>query len=89
MLTYCLSSSWEYPGSENGMSCNLVDEHDTDNFLLFLQALRKDDLGANLTITAAVATSPFENASEGNIAAFAEVLDHIGEYLQSRVDYSL
>jgi chitinase len=50
------------------------------NFLLFLQELRQDIMGSNLTISASVSIKPFAD-SEGNpstnVSAFADVLDYI------------
>lgn len=79
-LTSRVYSSWEYPSSEDGHECNQWNEEDSVNFLSFLQELRDDERGANLTISASVAVSPFQEAEKEDIVAFSEVLDHICEY---------
>jgi chitinase len=73
------SNSWEYPNHQ-GIGCNTISANDTSNFLAFLQELRLDPIGAKLTISAAVALTPFKDAS-GNpstdVSGFAEVFDYI------------
>ncbi|KAI0071538.1 glycoside hydrolase [Panus rudis PR-1116 ss-1] len=74
-----LDFDWEYPGKQ-GMGCNIVDEaNDTNNFLLFLQALRATPEFKNRLITAAVTDVPF--AIKGNpatdVSGFAKVLDWV------------
>ncbi|KAF9567358.1 chitinase [Agrocybe pediades] len=75
-----LDFDWEYPANQ-GIGCNAINANDTANFLSFLQKLRKDPLGAKLTLSAAVATSPFIGP-DGNplsdVSGFAKVLDYIG-----------
>jgi len=70
---------WEYPASQ-GIGCNVVGTNDTANFLAFLQELRQDSLGANLTLSAATAITPFMDSS-GNpstdVSEFSKVLDFI------------
>ncbi|KAJ6467525.1 glycoside hydrolase family 18 protein [Mycena vitilis] len=67
---------WEYPGHQ-GLSSNVVSPHDSANFLLFLQQLRKKK--PTLELTAAVYT-PF-TGSDGNpmpdVSGFAKVLDRV------------
>ncbi|KDR84013.1 hypothetical protein GALMADRAFT_56576 [Galerina marginata CBS 339.88] len=70
---------WEYPASQ-GIGCNSISTQDTANFLSFLQELRKDSLGSNLTLSAAVATFPFigpDGDSLADVSGFAKVLDYI------------
>jgi len=70
---------WEYPASQ-GIGCNTVRTSDTANFLSFLQELRQDPLGAKLTLSAAVATSPFIGPNGSpltDVSGFAKVLDYI------------
>ncbi|KAJ3388531.1 Protein ERGIC-53, partial [Chytriomyces hyalinus] len=47
---------WEYPGGNNGLSCNLQRLNDVDNFVLLLQQLRLK-LGDDRLISIAVSTS--------------------------------
>ncbi|KAJ7089256.1 glycoside hydrolase family 18 protein [Mycena belliarum] len=71
---------WEYPGRKDlGMTCNQVNSADSANFLLFLQELRKTDVGKNLTLTAAVGLTPFSDgtAPMTDVSQFAAVLDRI------------
>lgn len=74
---------WEYPGGGNGIGCNVNSTSDTANFLLFLQELRSQSNGSSLVVSAAVADAPFADASDDDIAAFAEVLDYIGLFFPS------
>jgi chitinase len=71
--------SWEYPGVQ-GIGCNVISPQDTSNFLLFLQELRTDPIGSNLTLSAATAITPFAD-TKGNpsadVSQFSEVLDYI------------
>jgi len=72
--------SWEFPGSHQGNANNTVSGTDTANFLSFLQELRANPTGANITISAAVLTTPFDNASgqpSTNLSGFAAVFDYI------------
>ncbi|KIY49515.1 chitinase [Fistulina hepatica ATCC 64428] len=74
-----LDFDWEYPGDQ-GIGCNAISANDTDNFLLFLQELRQDSVGADLILTAATAIKPFYNASGSpstNVTAFSEVLNFV------------
>ncbi|KAG0707044.1 glycoside hydrolase family 18 protein [Suillus ampliporus] len=70
---------WEYPNHQ-GIGCNIVNSDDTANFLSFLQELREDGTGSNITLSAAVSVTPFRD-SNGNpstdVSGFAEVLDYI------------
>lgn len=77
--------SWEYPNKQ-GIGCNIISPDDSANFLSFLQELRKDPVGSNLTISAAVGLTPFMGltAPMTDVSPFAEVLDHIGEPLLTR-----
>ncbi|TPX60255.1 chitinase [Chytriomyces confervae] len=47
---------WEYPGGNNGLSCNSQRPNDADNFVLLLQQLRLK-LGENRLISIAVSSS--------------------------------
>ncbi|KAF8897787.1 glycoside hydrolase superfamily [Infundibulicybe gibba] len=73
-------SSWEYPASQ-GIGCNTIStKSDTANFLSFLQELRKDPLGATLTLSAATAISPFVGADgkpSTDVSQFSKLLNHI------------
>ncbi|KAJ7636957.1 glycoside hydrolase family 18 protein [Roridomyces roridus] len=70
---------WEYPG-KTGLSCNVVNPDDSNNFLLFLQELRGTSAGKNLVLTAAVGITPFVG-SDGqpmdDVSEFATVLDRV------------
>lgn len=62
------------------MGCNTVSSDDSANFLSFLQTLRAEPAGKNITLSAAVGLTPFmgSNGSPmGNVSAFASVLDYI------------
>ncbi|KAF7728391.1 hypothetical protein EC973_006199 [Apophysomyces ossiformis] len=56
---------WEYPNSENGLSCNKNNAQDTKNYLSFLQLLRKkfdtQFKGEHKLLSLAAATAPFNN----------------------------
>ncbi|KDR72562.1 hypothetical protein GALMADRAFT_73528 [Galerina marginata CBS 339.88] len=70
---------WEYP-SRQGIGCNAISDDDSANFLSFLQELRQDPDGAQLTLTAAVGLTPFAGPGGtpmSDVSAFGEVLDHI------------
>ncbi|KAF8970147.1 glycoside hydrolase family 18 protein [Flammula alnicola] len=70
---------WEYP-SRQGIGCNTISDNDSANFLSFLQELRQDPDGAQLTLTAAVGLTPFAGAGGtpmSDVSGFASVLDHI------------
>ncbi|KAG1725270.1 glycoside hydrolase family 18 protein [Suillus paluster] len=70
---------WEYPNHQ-GIGCNIVSENDTANLLAFLEELRLNPVGANLTLSAAVALSPFYDATGSpstDVTGFAKVLDYI------------
>ncbi|EIW51657.1 glycoside hydrolase [Trametes versicolor FP-101664 SS1] len=74
-----LDFDWEYPNKQ-GMGCNLISDDDSQNFLSFLQALRADPAGQNLTLSAATGITPY-NGPDGtplsDVSAFAGVLDYI------------
>lgn len=67
------------------MGCNTISGSDSANFLLFLQALRNDPAGENLTLSAAASLTPFAG-SDGNpmsdVSDFAKVLDYVGQLSQ-------
>ncbi|KAJ7591604.1 endochitinase [Mycena floridula] len=70
---------WEYPGNQ-GIGCNIVAPNDTDNFLAFLQELRKTKAGSKLILSAAVAGRPFIGSTGSPISdasGFAKVLDYV------------
>ncbi|KAJ3780755.1 glycoside hydrolase family 18 protein [Lentinula aff. detonsa] len=70
---------WEYPAKQ-GIGCNTVSTSDSENFLSFLQELRKDPTGAQLVLAAAVSITPWVGSSGEpmtDVSAFAKVLDHI------------
>ncbi|EKM79886.1 hypothetical protein AGABI1DRAFT_72570 [Agaricus bisporus var. burnettii JB137-S8] len=74
-----LDFDWEYPGRQ-GIGCNTISPSDTANFLALLQELRRDPLGAKLTISAAVSIAPFagpDGMPSKDVSAFAKVLDWI------------
>ena len=81
-MTNSLSSlSWEYPGQ--GIDSNIMSTSDSANFLLFLKQLRKDPVGSQLRLTAAVGLAPFtgsDGAPVTDVSQFASVLDYIGVY---------
>jgi chitinase len=71
--------SWEYPGRQ-GIGCNVVNSQDTENFLLFLEQLRKDPQGSRLLITAAVGIAPFvgpDGSALTDVSRFSQVLDFV------------
>ncbi|KAH9849057.1 glycoside hydrolase [Lenzites betulinus] len=74
-----LDFDWEYPNKQ-GMGCNLISDNDSQNFLSFLQALRADPAGQNLTLSAATGIVPF-NGPDGqplsDVSAFASVFDYV------------
>ncbi|KAJ7498589.1 endochitinase [Mycena latifolia] len=74
-----LDFDWEYPAA-SGIGCNANNVNDTANFLAFIKELRADPFGSQLTLSAAVAISPFTD-SDGNpsadVSAFSKVLDYI------------
>jgi len=74
-----IGNSWEYPNHQ-GIGCNTISPNDTSNLLQFLQELRLDPVGAELTVSAAVSLTPFFDASGSPLAdvtAFAEVFDYV------------
>ncbi|KAJ3919413.1 glycoside hydrolase family 18 protein [Lentinula edodes] len=74
-----INFDWEYPNKQ-GIGCNIVNANDTDNFLAFLQELRTDPVGANLTLSAATAITPFFDSKWNaltNVSAFADVFDFV------------
>ena len=79
MSTEPAPASWEYPNKQ-GIGCNVINANDTQNYLSFLQELRANPVGSQLTLSAAASIAPFLDAS-GNpstdLSGFAEVLDYI------------
>ncbi|KAH7920620.1 glycoside hydrolase family 18 protein [Leucogyrophana mollusca] len=74
-----INFDWEYP-NDQGIGCNTISPNDTSNFLAFLQELRQTPIGAKLTLSAAVAVTPFvgpNGSPSTNVSGFAEVLDYI------------
>ncbi|KAI3604579.1 glycoside hydrolase family 18 protein [Moniliophthora roreri] len=74
-----LDFDWEYPNRQ-GIGCNVISKEDTPNFLSFLQELRKDPVGSNLTLTAATSIQPWNNTDgvpSSDLSGFAQVLDFI------------
>ncbi|KAI0646605.1 glycoside hydrolase [Trametes meyenii] len=74
-----LDFDWEYPNKQ-GMGCNVIADDDTQNFLSFLQALRADPAGKNLTLSAAAGITPFngpDGTPSSDVSAFAAVLDYL------------
>jgi chitinase len=70
---------WEYPNGA-GIGCNQKSPSDTANFLLFLQNLRSTAAGKKLTISAAVAITPFlgpGGTPSSDVSGFSTVLDYI------------
>ncbi|KAF8840849.1 glycoside hydrolase, partial [Paxillus ammoniavirescens] len=70
---------WLYPNNL-GVGCNAMAANDTQNFLSFLQELRKDPVGANLTVSAATYVLPFIDATGSpstDLTGFAEVFDYM------------
>lgn len=68
---------WEYPNKQS-LGCNVINDNDTSNFLLFLQELRA--AGPDLILTAASSLFPWNNATGGqstDLGGFADVLDYI------------
>jgi chitinase len=82
-LTEVWFYSWEYPNRQ-GVGCNTISPDDSANFISFLQELRQQPLGQNITLSAAVSVTPFagtDGKPMGDVSAFAKVLDYIGEKL--------
>ncbi|KAF9232669.1 glycoside hydrolase family 18 protein [Melanogaster broomeanus] len=74
-----INFDWEYPNSQ-GVGCNTISVNDTQNFLSFLQELRKDPVGARLTLSAATSIVPFTDGTGSpltDVSAFAAVFDYI------------
>lgn len=74
-----LDFDWEHPGKQ-GIGCNTVSPHDSDNFLAFLQELRHDPVGAKLILSAAGSTTTFVSSSgspSSNLGQFGKVLDRL------------
>ncbi|KAF7332012.1 MPN domain-containing protein [Mycena kentingensis (nom. inval.)] len=68
---------WEYPGHQ-GEGDNVVSPSDSNNFLLFLQALRKSLPGAKLS--AAVLPTPFfgtDGKPMQDVSAYCQILDWV------------
>ncbi|KAL7283986.1 hypothetical protein ACG7TL_001259 [Trametes sanguinea] len=74
-----LDFDWEYPNKQ-GIGCNLISADDSQNFLSFLQALRADPAGQNLTLSAAAGITPFagpDGTPMSDVSDFAKVLDYV------------
>ncbi|KAG0692802.1 glycoside hydrolase family 18 protein, partial [Suillus ampliporus] len=74
-----INFDWESP-NDQGIGCNIISVNDTANFLAFLEELRQNPVGANLTLSAAVGLTPFFDATGNPLAdvtGFAKVLDYI------------
>ncbi|KAJ3776694.1 endochitinase [Lentinula raphanica] len=74
-----INFDWEAPNNQ-GLSCSIVNADDTANFLSFLQELRADPIGSNLTLSAATGLTPFLDSTGSpltNVSGFAEVFDFI------------
>ncbi|CAM0137365.1 unnamed protein product [Umbelopsis sp. WA50703] len=71
-----INIDWEFPNSQDGMTCNTKSAQDLDNYLSLLKSLRQG-LG-NKLITLATGTAPF-NDQTGNpskdLSDFANVVD--------------
>ncbi|KAF7966092.1 hypothetical protein HWV62_40180 [Athelia sp. TMB] len=86
-----LEFDWEYPNKQ-GVGCNTISPDDSANFLSFLQALRQDPDGANLTLSAAVSITPFAGADGtpmADVSDFAQVLNYIGACHPPAIEYPL
>ncbi|KAL5514322.1 hypothetical protein ACEPAG_2410 [Sanghuangporus baumii] len=74
-----LDFDWEYPNAD-GIGCNARSPTDASNFLSFLQALRAEPAGSNLTLSAATSIRPF-NGQDGtpltDVSQFAGALNFI------------
>ena len=73
------SCSWEYPNKQ-GIGCNVISPDDTPNFLAFLQELRSQPGGKDITVTAATSIVPFAGADgspSSDVSGFAGVFDYI------------
>lgn len=58
----------------------MISSQDTPNYLLFLQDLRRDPIGALLTLSSATSITPFVDANglpSIDVSAFSQVLDYI------------
>lgn len=70
---------WEYP-NDQGIGCNVINSEDAPNFLSFLQALRADPVGSNLTMSASTTLKPWvgpNGTAMTDVSQFADVLDWI------------
>ncbi|KAJ2925109.1 hypothetical protein H1R20_g11987, partial [Candolleomyces eurysporus] len=71
---------WEFPGKQS-IGCNVVSPSDTASYLLFLQELRKDPVGAKLILTAAVGLTPWVGQDGTtpvtDVSGFGKVFDFI------------
>ncbi|TFK20651.1 glycoside hydrolase [Coprinopsis marcescibilis] len=70
---------WEFPngGDGVGLPCNINSESDTQNFLTFLEELKADPVGSELSLTAAAHIAPFTGAGISDLSGFAQVFDHL------------
>ena len=76
---YCYPLSWEFP-NELGIGCNVIDSHDTANFLAFLQQLRNTPDGSKMTISVATNIKPWLDSNgrpSENLSDFKNVLDFL------------
>ncbi|KAG1744073.1 glycoside hydrolase family 18 protein [Suillus paluster] len=74
-----INFDWESPNNQ-GIGCNTISVKDTANFLVFLEELRKNPVGAKLTLSAAVGLTPFFDATGKpltDVTGFAKVLDYV------------
>ncbi|EIW77028.1 glycoside hydrolase family 18 protein [Coniophora puteana RWD-64-598 SS2] len=69
-----LDFDWEYPNAA-GIGCNVQSTQDPQNFLSFLQELRKQPGADNLTLSAATGVTPWAGVTD--LSGFASVLDYI------------
>jgi chitinase len=75
-----LNHSWEFPGRK-AISCNIVSENDSANFLSFLQELRSQEGANKLIISAAGSSTPFVGSNGqpmSDVSEFEKVLDYMG-----------
>ncbi|KAF9227060.1 glycoside hydrolase family 18 protein [Gyrodon lividus] len=74
-----ISFDWEYPNRQ-GVGCNIISVNDTQNFLYFLQELRDNPVGADLTLSASTSIVPFIDDTgkpSTDVTGFADVFDYI------------
>ncbi|KAJ8077992.1 hypothetical protein AAF712_005605 [Marasmius tenuissimus] len=74
-----LDFDWEYPNRQ-GVGCNMISSNDTANFLLFLQELRKDPVGAKMVLSTATSIQPWNDTNgvpSTDLSGFGQVFDFI------------